>query len=53
MSTLYTDEDGWYMWSYKYTGKATTFTVKVPAYGLSKSDTLKANGFLAMDLTTP
>jgi len=34
-------------------GEATTFTVKVPAYGLSKSDTLKANGFLAMDFTTP
>jgi Prealbumin-like fold domain len=51
--TVYTDDDGWYMWAYKYTGKATTFTVKLPNYGLSKSDTLKSNGFLSMDFTTP
>jgi hypothetical protein len=53
MGTVYTDDDGYFMWAYKYTGKATTFTVKLPAYGQSKSDTLKSNGFLAMDFTTP
>ena len=39
-----TDQDGWFMWNYKYTGKAQTFTVKVPAYNLSQSATLKSNG---------
>ncbi len=47
LATVYTDEDGWYMWSYKYTGKATTFYVKATAQGYSKTQpvTLKANGF--------
>ncbi|HET8652952.1 MAG TPA: hypothetical protein VFM13_10310, partial [Gaiellaceae bacterium] len=53
MTTQYADEDGWFMWQYKYTGKATTFTVKLPAYGLSKAVTLKANGFVAVDFLTP
>lgn len=53
MSTVYTDEDGWYMWSYKWTGKAATFTVKMPAYNLSQSVTLKANGYLQVDFEVP
>lgn len=24
-ATVYTDQDGWFMWSYKYTGKTATF----------------------------
>jgi hypothetical protein len=51
VGTVYTDADGWYMWSYKYTGKPTTFTVKLPAYGKSLSMTLKSNGYLQMDFT--
>jgi hypothetical protein len=30
VGTVFTDEDGWYMWNYKYTGKPTTVTVKLP-----------------------
>jgi hypothetical protein len=44
--TVTTDPDGWFMWNYKYTGKAQTFTVKLPAYNLSQSVTLKSNGFV-------
>jgi hypothetical protein len=40
-----TDLDGFYMLSYKHTGKAAIYTVKVPAYGLIKQVTLKANGY--------
>ena len=39
------DEDGWTMMNYKYTGKAATFYVRVPALGKLQAVTLKANGF--------
>ncbi len=48
-----TDEDGWSMWLYKYTGKATTFTVKLPAYGLSKSVQMKSNGYVSVSFSVP
>ena len=48
-----TDADGWYMWSYKYAGKATSFTVKLPAYGLQQTVTLKSNGYLSVPFTVP
>jgi cysteine-rich repeat protein len=51
LATVYTDQDGWYMWQYKYTGKAATFTVKLPAYNKSQSVTLKSNGFLVVNFT--
>ena len=51
--TVYMDEDGWYMWQYKYTGKATTFTVKLPAHKLSKSVTMKSNGFVIANFDVP
>jgi hypothetical protein len=38
-----TDEDGWYFFSYKHTGKAATFTVTMPSFGLTKQLLLKAN----------
>ncbi len=53
LGTAYVDENGWYLWNYKYTGKATTFTVKLPAYGQSKSVTLKSNGFVIANFTVP
>ena len=53
VSTVYTDEDGWYMWSYKYTGKPTTFTVKLPAYNLSKTVQVKSNGYAQADFVVP
>jgi hypothetical protein len=33
------------MLNYKHTGKAADYTVKVPAHGLQKKVTLKANGY--------
>ena len=54
VATVYTDQDGWYMWSYKYTGKATEFTVKLPNNGnASQSATLKSNGYLNIPFTLP
>ena len=53
LGTQATDEDGWSMWLYKYTGKATTFTVKLPAYGLSKSVTMKSNGYVSVGFSVP
>jgi len=41
LATVYTDQDGWYMWQYKYTGKPATFNVKLPDYRLTQSVTLK------------
>ena len=43
--TVTTDQDGWYMALFKYTGKATTFTVKWISLGVQASVTLKSNGF--------
>jgi hypothetical protein len=53
LSTVTTDEDGWYMYAYKYTGKATYFTVRLPAFGLSQTVTMKANGFAVVNFLTP
>jgi hypothetical protein len=53
IATVYTDEDGWYMYNYKWTGKAATFTVKLPDYKQSKSVTLKANGFVVVNFVIP
>jgi hypothetical protein len=54
VATVYTDQDGWYMWTYKYTGKAATFTVKLPNNGnASQSATLKSNGYLNIPFTLP
>ncbi len=51
LAAVYTDKDGWYMWSYKYTGKPATFTVSLPSYGQSQSLTLKSNGFVEANFT--
>ncbi|MBI3458435.1 MAG: carboxypeptidase regulatory-like domain-containing protein [Candidatus Rokubacteria bacterium] len=48
-----TDEDGYYLFEYKHTGKAATFTVKLPGYGQQKSVTLKANGFVIVNFVVP
>jgi hypothetical protein len=52
-ATVYTDQDGWYMWQYKYTGKATTFNISLPAYSLSQSVTLKSNAFVVANFSLP
>jgi hypothetical protein len=51
--TVSTDDDGWYMWQYKYTGKPTTFTVTLPAYNLAQTVPLKSNGFVVVIFTVP
>ncbi len=58
-AAVVTDQDGWYMWQYKWTGKAASFTVKMTPplpYAQttqSQSVTLKANGFLVVPFTVP
>jgi hypothetical protein len=52
------DEDGWYMLPYKWTGKAATLTVTMtppPGGGSAqtKTITLKANGFIQVDFIVP
>jgi hypothetical protein len=49
LATVSTDSDGWYMWAYKYTGKAATFVVKTGA--ASQTVTLKSNGYLIVNFT--
>jgi hypothetical protein len=49
--TVYTDEDGWYMWQYKYTGKPANFTITLPDYNEQQTVRLKANGFLNVPFT--
>jgi hypothetical protein len=53
LQTVYTDADGWYMWLYKHTGKAATFTVKLPDYNLQQTVTLKSNQFVVTSFTLP
>lgn len=53
LATLYTDEDGYYMFLYKHTAKAATYTVKLPNHGRTVSVTVKANGFAAVDFDLP
>ena len=52
-----TDQDGWYLFNYKATGKATTYylTLTPPGSGAAQTRafTLKANGYVEVDFTTP
>ena len=43
-----TDEDGWYEYRYKWTGKGASFTVNLPS-GVSKPAILKSNAFVVVD----
>jgi hypothetical protein len=52
LATLQTDEDGWSMWLYKHTGKAATYTVKLPEFKMTQSLTVRANGFLIVRFDT-
>jgi hypothetical protein len=51
-----TDQDGYYMITYKHTGKAATFTTKIVTPGgftQTKSVAMKANAFAQVDFTVP
>ncbi len=43
LGTATTDEDGVYLFAYKYTGSRAQFTVNLPDFGLSQTITLQAN----------
>jgi hypothetical protein len=51
IGTVYTDEDGYYLLLYKHKAKSATYTVKLPAYSLQQSVTIKANGFAVVNFT--
>lgn len=51
LATVYTDEDGWYMWQYKYTGKATTFVVTLPDLHQKQIVAMKSNKFVLVNFT--
>jgi hypothetical protein len=53
LSLVSTDDDGWYFYPYKYTGKATNFTIRLPAFGLSQVVTMKSNAFVVANFVTP
>jgi len=50
---VYTDEDGWYQYTFKYTGKAATFTITAsstnPSWKQTQTVTLKSNGYIEVD----
>ena len=50
-ATVYTDEDGWYQYVFKYTGKAATFTITASStsWTQTKTVTLKSNGYIEVD----
>ena len=53
LPTVYTDENGFFMWFYKYTGKPTTFTVQLPGYNMQASFPFKGNGFVTIIFHLP
>ncbi len=58
MATVTSDEDGWFMWQYKWTGKRVTFSVDLTwgQYHRIQNVVLKANGFIEvdfLDITSP
>jgi hypothetical protein len=48
-----TDLDGFYKYPYKHTGKAATFTVRLPAYNKSETVIMKANSFVYVNFELP
>jgi hypothetical protein len=56
LATGSTDSDGWYMLTYKYTGKATTLNVILTPPGKAKQTQtiiIKSNAFVEADYTVP
>jgi hypothetical protein len=53
VATVLSDQDGWYSWENKYTGKAVTFWVKVPAYDKARSFLLAPGNFYVINFTLP
>jgi len=38
---------------YKHTGRAATYTIRLPAYGIQKTVTVRANGWGIVNFTVP
>ena len=53
LGTVYTDEDGFYLFLYKHKAKSATYTVKVPNFNKQQSVTIKANGYGVVNFTVP
>lgn len=53
LAAVVTDEDGWYIHTYKYTGKPATFIISLPKYGLSQTVTLGANKLVLVNFIVP
>jgi uncharacterized repeat protein (TIGR02543 family) len=53
LATVYTDKDGWYFYNYKYTGKAASFTIKLPEYNKTATVTIKSNSLTKTDFIIP
>jgi hypothetical protein len=51
--TVTTDEDGFFMYYYKYTGKATTATVTLLGYNQVQKPTVKSNRFVFLQFIVP
>jgi len=53
VANLWTDSDGWYMWTFKFSGKTVTYTVKVPAFSLSQTITMTSKQFVLVNFWVP
>lgn len=53
LATVYTNHEGWYHYTYKYTGPSATFTVELPDYNLAKSVTVEADSLVQVDFQLP
>jgi hypothetical protein len=49
LGTVYTDEDGYYLYPYKHKSASATYTVKLPDKAKQQSVTVKANGYAVVD----
>ena len=52
ITTVFTDQDGLYMYQYKHPGTAAIYTIKLPVYGQEKTVTLKSNQLVTVDFHT-
>jgi hypothetical protein len=50
LATVETDEDGFYFFYYKHTGKGAMYIVRLPDYDIEQEVYLKANRFVEVDL---
>lgn len=55
LGTVKTDTNGEYLFTYKYTGKAANFTLRLPGYPavVPQTVTLKSNSFAVVNFTLP